>query len=245
VLSDRRTVRLPDLSLDHLAELLQLGLVALDLQPPLQRVGSLPRGWPGGLLARSGQPGQQPVRVDGPQRAEHVVGAGHRPARLDPGVPVHEQARDRAQHDLVALTEGGQQQFGQGGVVEGAEALPAPGPAPGAVAVLAVRPARSARRGRAGLGVPGGRRRGLRRLRGEVQVEDRIEGELVIMGLHQDRPQGGLHRGAVVDRQVPQALHRVDPLGDRDRDADLAQFGDHAFYGGEHGPASPVVRGTG
>ena len=49
------------------------------------------------------------------------------------------------------------------------------------------------------------------------------------MGLHQDGAQRSLHRGAVADRQVPQALHRVDPLGERDRDADLAQFSDHAF----------------
>src|SRR5262249_59097475 len=63
------------------------------------------------------------------------------------------------------------------------------------------------------------------------------EGELVVVRLDQDRAQRGLHRGAVTDRQVPQAVHRVDPLGERDRDADLAQLGDHAFYGGEHGPA--------
>src|SRR5689334_10878512 len=57
------------------------------------------------------------------------------------------------------------------------------------------------------------------------------------MGLHQDGAQRGPHRGAVADRQVPQALHCVDPLGERDRDADLAQLGDHAFQGGDHGPA--------
>src|SRR5437660_8561345 len=78
---------------------------------------------------------------------------------------------------------------------------------------------------------------------GEVQVEDGVKGELVIVGLHQDRTQRCLYRGAVGDGQVPQALHRVDPLGERDRDADLAQFGDHAFYGGEHGPAFLGVSG--
>ena len=57
------------------------------------------------------------------------------------------------------------------------------------------------------------------------------------MGLHQDRAQGGLDRVAVVQWQVAQAPHRVDPLRERDRDADLAQFGDHAFYGGKHAPA--------
>src|SRR5262249_45045978 len=80
--------------------------------------------------------------------------------------------------------------------------------------------------------------------RSEVQVEDGVEGELVIMVLHQDRAQGGLDRVAVGDRQVTQALHRVDPLRDRDRDAGLAQFGDQAFYGGEHQLAFLGVNGT-
>ena len=128
----------PDLRLDHLAELEQLGLVAFDLQPPLHRGAGLIRGLPGGLLAALGQPRQQPVRVDGAQRAEHVVGAGHRPAGLDPGVPLHEQARERAHHDLVAVAQGGQQQLGQGGGVEGAEAASA------SVAVLAAQPALAA-----------------------------------------------------------------------------------------------------
>jgi len=224
-----------DLRLDRRAEPGHLGLVVLELQPALQprRVARI------GFL---GQPGHQPIRIDGPHGAEQVVGAGHRPARLDPGVPVHEQARDGPQHDLVAVAEGGQQQFGQGGVVQGAEAAAIPG----AVTVLAVQPGRAAGRRLAGLGVPGVLRRvSLRGLRSEVEVEDRVEGELVITGLHQDRPQGGLHRAAVGEREVAQGLHRVDPFRDRDRDADLAQFGDHAFYGGEHDdPAFLGVNGT-
>src|SRR6266849_329270 len=81
VLSERRTVRLKS---------------------------SAPRRlWRRLAASRLGQPDQQPVRVDGPQRAEHVVGAGHRPARLEPGVPVHEDGRQGAQHGLVALAQGG------------------------------------------------------------------------------------------------------------------------------------------
>ena len=94
-------------------------------------------------------------------------------------------------------------------------------------------------------GLRGGRgRASLRGLGSEVQIEDGVEGELVIVVLHQDRAQGGLDRAAVGERQVAQAVHRVDPLRDRDRDADLAQLGDHAFYGGEHELAFPVVHGA-
>ena len=53
-------------------------------------------------------------------------------------MPVHEEARERAHHDLVAVAQGGQQQLGQGRVVEGAEATPA------SVAVLAAQPALAA-----------------------------------------------------------------------------------------------------
>ena len=156
-------------------------------------------------------------------------------------MPIHEEAREGAEHDLVAVPEGGQQQFGQGGGVEGAEA------AASAVTVLAVQPGRATLGGLAGRGVFRGwrGRASLRGRRSEVQVEDGVEGELVIMVLHQDRAQGGLDRAAVGERQVAQGLNRVDPLRDRDRDADLAQFGDHAFYGGKHDElAFPVVKGT-
>ena len=89
---------------------------------------------------------------------------------------------------------------------------------------LAVQPGRTPLGGLRSRGVFWGLR-GLvspRGLGSEVQVEDGVEGELVIMVLHQDRAQGGLDRTAVGERQVAQALHRVDPLRDRDRDADLA-----------------------
>ena len=63
-------------------------------------------------------------------------------------MPVHEHARERAHHDLVALAQGGQQQLGQGRVVEGAEASPA------AVAVLAAQPALDPLAVLAGLAAP-------------------------------------------------------------------------------------------
>jgi hypothetical protein len=205
----------PDLRLDHLAELGQLSLVALELQPPCQRVG----GGSWGLVPRLGQPRQQPVRVDGPQRAEHVVGAGHRAARLDPGVPVHEHAREGAHHDLVALAQGGQQQLSQGRVIQGAEA------SPGTVAVLAqpTWPPWPSWPGSAAPGCPA--RRGLRGLRGEVQVETAPKASSWSRVFTVTRAARLTVARSPTGR--PQAVHRVDPLGERDRDRS-PQLGDHA-----------------
>src|SRR5579863_8666965 len=55
------------------------------------------------------------------------------------------------------------------------------------------------------------------------------------MALDQGRAKRGLDVVALGERQVPQAADGIDPLGKRDGDADLAELGDHAFEGGEHG----------
>jgi hypothetical protein len=181
------------------------------------------------------QTGEQPVGIHGAQRAEHVVGARDRAARLDRGVPVHEHAGNRAQHDLVLVAQGIEQQFCEGRVVERPHRAAAPAPGSG----LAF-----ARAGLGGLplsrvgfrvgGVGGAGRQGAGR-GGEVEVEEGVEGELVIVVLDQRRAQGGLDAVALGERQVVQAADRIDLLGHRDRDADLAQLGDHAFESGEHG----------
>ena len=214
------------LGLHGLAESLQLGLVLLDLQPAEQA------GLFTGLLWVVDQTGEQPVGIHGAQRAEHVVGARDRAAGLDRGVPVHEHAGNGAQHDLVPVAQGVEQQFGQGRVVERSHRAAAP--APGSGLAFACAGLGGLPRFRVGFCVGGVGRQGAGR-RGEVEVEEGVEGELVIVVLDQRRAQGGLDAVALGERQVVQAPDRIDLLGHRDRDADLAQLGDHAFEGGKHG----------
>ena len=86
-----------------------------------QAVGRAAGAVRGRLILLFGQAGHEAVGIDGPHGAQHVIGAGHRPARFDIGVPFHEDARDGPHHDLVVLAEGGQQQVGQGRVIQGTE----------------------------------------------------------------------------------------------------------------------------
>jgi hypothetical protein len=133
-------------------------------------------------------------------------------------MPVHEDARDGPHHGVVPVAESSQQEFDKADVIDRSERT--------------LTGSASAADG----GGLTGRLRALRPAgrRGEVEVEEGVEGELVIVALDQCRAQRGFHAVALGERQVLQALDSIDLLGERDRDADLAQLGDHAFQGREH-----------
>jgi hypothetical protein len=209
----------PDLGLDLLAELVDARVVLVHLQPLLERRQRLGRLLPGLLHELV----EHAVEVEVPQRPVEVVGAADRPARLHAGVAAHRLAGDRLEHGLVALGQRPEQHLGQ---LLGRQRLAAGAPHPPLVALgLGLHLAHEVlevghRLGRlVGEGVLAAPQR-------EVDLEDRLEHPPVGGVLHQRRRQRVLERVAVADRDVLDGGHRVEVLGQADRQAGRPQLAD-------------------
>ncbi len=207
-----------DLRLDLALQRVDAMLVLVGLQPRIEAVLILGGGLPGRLE----QLGQHTVEVELAQRAIQVIGAADRSAGLHAGVTSHRLAGDRPHLGFVALQQRLVQRLGQ---LLGGHRL-APGP-PCALLTLAG--------GHLHLVLELGQRSRSVLIEdvggaavAEVHLEDGLEHPPVAVRLHQRGRQGVLERVAVLERDVPNRLHRVEIFGEAHRQPRFPQGTDEA-----------------
>ena len=175
----------------------------------------------GALLSRGfEQLLEHPVEVEVAQRAVEVVRAAHRTPGLHAGEALHGLAGHRPHHRLVAAEQRPHEEVGD--LFRGERIHPAGAAATVGLALLVLhRPPHLV-----GFGAVAFGQAVLRAAQAEVHLEHGLERAPVGVVLHERRPEGVLERLAVVDRDVLHRLHRVEVLGEADRQAGVAQL-DH------------------
>ena len=214
-----------DLRLDLAFELVDAILELLALEPFLERRESAVRCVP----RRLHQLLEQRVEVEVAQRPVQVVGAADRAARLHPGEALHRLAGHRPHHRLVTAEQRLHQQLGDllGG--EGVEPT-----ASGAAAVASTGLVLHVAPQLVELGPVGVEQAVLRTAQAEVHLEYRLERPPVAVVLDERGAEGVLERLPVVDGDVLDRLHRVEVLGEADRQAGVAQLDDEPVEQPDH-----------
>ena len=172
-----------------------------------------------------------PVEVEVAQRAVQVVRAADRAARLHAGEALHGLAGHRPHHRLVAVEQRLHQQVGD---LLGRQRVHAPAgrAAPVALAICScisrhISSSSSLALADAVLGSA----------QAEVDLEHGLERPPVGVVLDQRGAEGVLERLPVVDRDVLHRLHRVEVLGQADRQPGVAQLDDEPVEQLEHAPS--------
>ena len=209
-----------DLGFDLLAQRFDAGLVFIARQAFLE----IGHATVGGVLRLLHEPLQDAVEVEVPQRAVQVVGAADRPAGLHAGESRNCLTRDRAHHRFVRVQQRAIEHLRE---LFGAHGLKATAP-------VALAHHLFEQLGDLFVGVVGIRDLVMRAAQREVHLEDGLERAPVRVVLHQRRRQRVLERLAVVERDVLHRLHGVEVLGERHRQAGVAQLLDEPGEQVEH-----------
>ena len=172
---------------------------------------------------------QQPVEVEVAQRPIEVVGAADGSPGFHPGEALHRLAGHRPHHGLVTAEQRLHQQMGD--LLGGESVEPSPGGSPPVALtglVLHLPPQLVE------LALVGVEQPVLRPAQAEVHLEDRLERPPVGVVLDERRAEGVLEGIAVVDGDVLHGLHRVEVLGEADRQPGVAQLDDEPVQQPDH-----------
>jgi hypothetical protein len=214
----------PDLGLDLSLELLDAILVLLALESLLQG-GHVGRHL---LLGRVHHLLEHVVEVEVAQRPIQVIGTADRSTRFHPREALNRLLRERPHRALITVHQRLHEHLGD---LFGCERLHAALASALALHLLLHLAPELVEIGffiAVGDLVLGS-------AEAEVDLEDRLEAAPVGVVLDQRRPECVLERLAVLDRDVLNRLHRVEVLGERHREAGVAQFDDEATEQIEHG----------